>query len=214
MRIAQWNANGLQTHKDEVKLFLNENQIDVLLISETHFTSKNHFTIPGYDLCCTNHPYGTAHGGTAILIKATEPYRLGFAQGRLQAKACSRELSSPTFGYLAPIGCREWAKGLRGVCCVSFADVLCGPRTFSRDPTLVEGRLTGEDRSAWPGGLLHAARRFGMTPDFVIRSWFFIFPNWSFGWGAGHARRHAGGRGCSVMASCHIFPCRFMTWIK
>jgi exonuclease III len=53
---------------------LNQNQIDILLISETHFTSKNHFTISGYDLCYTNHPDGTAHGGTAILIKTTIAY--------------------------------------------------------------------------------------------------------------------------------------------
>jgi hypothetical protein len=53
---------------------LNQNQIDILLISETHFTSKNHFTIPGYDLCYTNHRDGTAHGGTAILIKTTIAY--------------------------------------------------------------------------------------------------------------------------------------------
>jgi len=38
-----------------------------------------------------------------------EPYRLGLAQGRLQAEACALELSSLTFGYLAAIGCREWA---------------------------------------------------------------------------------------------------------
>jgi hypothetical protein len=40
-----------------------------LLISGTHFTPKNFFTIPGYKICHTNHPDGTAHGGTAILIK-------------------------------------------------------------------------------------------------------------------------------------------------
>jgi exonuclease III len=71
LRIAQWKANGLQQHKEEVKLFLNQNQIDILLISETHNTTKNHFTISGYDLCYTNHPDGTAHGGTAIIIKNT-----------------------------------------------------------------------------------------------------------------------------------------------
>ena len=74
MRIAQWNANSLQQHKEEVKLFLNQNQIDILLISETHFTPRNHFTIPGYDLCYNNQPDGTAHGGTAILIKTTIAY--------------------------------------------------------------------------------------------------------------------------------------------
>jgi exonuclease III len=87
LRIAQWNANGLQQHKKEVKLFLNQNQIDILLISETHLTSKNHFTIPGYDLCYTNHPDGTAHGGTAILIKTTIAYyeQLKYAELVIQA---------------------------------------------------------------------------------------------------------------------------------
>jgi exonuclease III len=69
LRIAQWNANGLQIHKDETILFLKQNYINILLISETHFTLKNHFTVPGYKICHTNHPDGTAQGGTAILIK-------------------------------------------------------------------------------------------------------------------------------------------------
>jgi hypothetical protein len=66
---------------------LNHNQIDILLISETHFTSKNHFTIPGYDLCYTNHPDGTAQGGTAILIKTTIAYyeQLKYAEPVIQA---------------------------------------------------------------------------------------------------------------------------------
>jgi len=87
LRIAQWKANGLQQHKEEVKHFLNQNQIDILLISETHFTTKTHFTIPGYDLCYTNHPDGTAHGGTAILIKTTIAYyeQLKYAEAEIQA---------------------------------------------------------------------------------------------------------------------------------
>ena len=67
MRVAQWNANGLQQRKEEVKLFLKQNLINILFISETHFTNKNHYTIPGYNLCYTCHPDGTAHGGTPDL---------------------------------------------------------------------------------------------------------------------------------------------------
>jgi exonuclease III len=69
LRIAQWNANGLHSHKEEIQLFLDQNVIDVMLISETHFTEKNYFHIPRYKLYQTNHPDGTAHGGTAILIR-------------------------------------------------------------------------------------------------------------------------------------------------
>jgi len=68
------NANGLQQHKEEVKLFLKQNLIDILLISETDFTNKNHFNIPGYDICYTCHPDGTAQGDTAIIIKYTLEY--------------------------------------------------------------------------------------------------------------------------------------------
>jgi len=40
-----------------------------LLISETHFTSKSHFSIYGYNTCLANHPDDKAHGGSAIHIK-------------------------------------------------------------------------------------------------------------------------------------------------
>ena len=56
-------------HKEELTIFLKQNYIDILLISETHFTYKNYFRIPSYKLCHTTHPDGTAHGGTAILTK-------------------------------------------------------------------------------------------------------------------------------------------------
>lgn len=40
------------------------------MISETHFTKKSYFKIAGYNVYYTNHPDGTAHGGTAVLIKS------------------------------------------------------------------------------------------------------------------------------------------------
>jgi len=69
LRIAQRNANGLQNHKEKLTIFPKQNYIDILQISETHFTYKNYFSIPSYKLCHTTHPDGTAHGGTAIFIK-------------------------------------------------------------------------------------------------------------------------------------------------
>jgi len=63
----------LQNHKGEIKLFLHQNFINILLISETHFTTKKYFSIPRdkFYYYYNNHPDGTAHGGTAILIKDT-----------------------------------------------------------------------------------------------------------------------------------------------
>lgn len=67
--IAEWNANGISNHINEVELFLNYNHIDVLLLSETHLTTKSFLRIKGYDLITANHPDDTAHGGAAVLIK-------------------------------------------------------------------------------------------------------------------------------------------------
>lgn len=46
LRIAQWNANGLVQHKEEIILFLKENFIDILLISKSHFTTESYMNIP------------------------------------------------------------------------------------------------------------------------------------------------------------------------
>jgi prenyltransferase beta subunit len=62
-----------------------------MLISETHFTAKSHFVIPGYDVCFSNHPDGTAHGGAAIIVKSTLAYyeKLKYAKEEIQAASIS-----------------------------------------------------------------------------------------------------------------------------
>jgi hypothetical protein len=40
LQLAIWNANGLAQNKEELKIFLSIYDIDVILISETHFTEK------------------------------------------------------------------------------------------------------------------------------------------------------------------------------
>lgn len=54
--------NGIENHKDEAKIFLINNKIDVFL-SKRHSTKKTYFNIPNYSTYYTNHP---AHGGAAI----------------------------------------------------------------------------------------------------------------------------------------------------
>ena len=87
MRIALWNANGLAQHKFELELFLKQQQIDVMLISETHFTDKNYLKIHGYNFYHTQHPSGKAHSGTRIIIKSSiKHYELpSFQKDYLQA---------------------------------------------------------------------------------------------------------------------------------
>lgn len=71
LRLAVWNANGLQKHKNEVQAFLQDQNIDIMLISETHFTSKSVFNISNFRIYTTNHPDDKPHGGTAILINSS-----------------------------------------------------------------------------------------------------------------------------------------------
>ena len=87
MRIALWNANGVTQQKFELELFLKQQQIDVMLISETHFTDKNYLKIHGYNFYHTSHPNGKAHGGTGIIIKSSiKHYELpSFQKDYLQA---------------------------------------------------------------------------------------------------------------------------------
>jgi hypothetical protein len=69
-RIAAWNANGLKNHVQEIILFLNLNKIDVLLISESHTTDYTTIKIPNYSVYYAHHPDGTAHTGSALIIRS------------------------------------------------------------------------------------------------------------------------------------------------
>jgi len=46
LKIALWNANGLAKHTEEVKTYIQNQQVDLMLISETHFTTQSYFKIP------------------------------------------------------------------------------------------------------------------------------------------------------------------------
>lgn len=65
------NINGIQQRKTELDVLLHDKRIDIALISETHLTANSKLYIPDYTIHRSDHPDGTAHGGTAILIKST-----------------------------------------------------------------------------------------------------------------------------------------------
>lgn len=52
-RSGLWSANGFANHKHEVEVFSQLNIIDLLVTSETHFTSKSQFKIKHYNLYYT-----------------------------------------------------------------------------------------------------------------------------------------------------------------
>jgi hypothetical protein len=69
LKTAAWNASGLSQHAQEIKLFLQNFHLDILLVSETHFTERRYMKIPNYNIYHTTHPDETAHGGTAVIIR-------------------------------------------------------------------------------------------------------------------------------------------------
>jgi len=69
-KIVTWNVNGLTKHSQEIKTFIFSQNIDILLVSETHFTNKSYCRVPGYTLYHIMHSDGKAYGGTALIIKS------------------------------------------------------------------------------------------------------------------------------------------------
>lgn len=69
-KIAAWNDNGLAQQSQKNTIII-ENEIDVVLISESHFTDQTYFKIPRCTTYNTKHPDNTAHAGTAIIIRNT-----------------------------------------------------------------------------------------------------------------------------------------------
>jgi len=64
-----WNCNGILNHVNELTATLHNKRIDIALISESHLTDRARINIPGYHLITSNHPDGSAHAGSAILIR-------------------------------------------------------------------------------------------------------------------------------------------------
>ncbi|KAL6416784.1 hypothetical protein ACFW04_013891 [Cataglyphis niger] len=70
LKIGIWNANGLSNHIQELKHFANDYEIDIIMISEIHFTSKSYVSVPRYSTYYTLHSDGSTHSGTAIIIRS------------------------------------------------------------------------------------------------------------------------------------------------
>ncbi|VVC42838.1 Endonuclease/exonuclease/phosphatase,Reverse transcriptase domain [Cinara cedri] len=68
LSVLLWNANGTIQHTNGLQIILQLRKIDIALITETHLTPTKSIRIPGYILYRTDHPDGTAHAGTAILV--------------------------------------------------------------------------------------------------------------------------------------------------
>ena len=72
IKIMQWNAEGISKKKLALAQKLQQQNIDVACIQETHLTDKMRFTIRGYQ--CYRLDRQEHKGGILILIKNTHPY--------------------------------------------------------------------------------------------------------------------------------------------
>lgn len=66
-----WNANGILPKLLILEVFLNSQDIDVCLLTETHLTSKSFLKIKGYTVYNAFCPGDTARGGCSLIIKNT-----------------------------------------------------------------------------------------------------------------------------------------------
>jgi exonuclease III len=65
----EWNANGLLWHQHELEVILSTENIDICLISETHFTKESFIRFKNYITYHTIHPANMARGGSTVIIR-------------------------------------------------------------------------------------------------------------------------------------------------
>jgi len=78
LKIVTWNANGLAKHSQKIKTFIFSQNIDILLVSETHFTNKSYCHVPEYILYHIMHPNDKAYEEIALIIRSNiKHYEIG-----------------------------------------------------------------------------------------------------------------------------------------
>jgi len=63
-------ARNAPQRMNEVKMFILNNNVDIMLISEGNLTKKYYFKIPSYSIYHTTHAESTAHSDIAIIIES------------------------------------------------------------------------------------------------------------------------------------------------
>jgi len=56
LNIGVWNADGLANKAFELELFVKCHNIDIMLVSETHFCSRSYYKLHEYDIHQATHP--------------------------------------------------------------------------------------------------------------------------------------------------------------
>lgn len=69
LKVCHWNANGLECKFDELKDFILENEIDIMLVNETKFNNRINCCMTGYTCFRKDRNARTTGGGVLILVK-------------------------------------------------------------------------------------------------------------------------------------------------
>lgn len=99
LRIMLWNANGLLRHQEELQAVLINDDIDVCLISETHFTNQSFIKFRGYKVYHTLHPENAAKGGSAVVIKENILHHQELEYKTEELQATSVSITTKTFQF-------------------------------------------------------------------------------------------------------------------
>lgn len=67
-KIAFWSCNGITNKKTELQVFMQEQDIDVMLLNETHLKPSENLIIPNYTVHRTDRKINQ-EGGTAAVVK-------------------------------------------------------------------------------------------------------------------------------------------------
>lgn len=68
MKIATWNCNGKRGRKDELSIFLQEEEVEIMLLQETRLRQRDALRMTSYQTFRKDRT-GQTEGGVAILVK-------------------------------------------------------------------------------------------------------------------------------------------------
>lgn len=97
LKIMIWNANGLANHKNELQLVLDTKNIDVCLVSETHFTKQSFIQFRGYKTYHALHPDNKAKAGSAVIVKENILHHEEFKYEEKEIQAVAIEIKTKRF---------------------------------------------------------------------------------------------------------------------
>ncbi|KAL7724574.1 hypothetical protein ACLKA6_002504 [Drosophila palustris] len=65
-----WNADGLIRHQLELAAWMKEEQVDVMLVSESHLNDRSYLKMNGFSIYAANQPGNCSFAGAAIIINS------------------------------------------------------------------------------------------------------------------------------------------------